>query len=129
MGAGRIHSIVLPHTICLPGRPSVWNVWINQMENAKLYFEGQHKREKQITRQNTKGSATRTQKPGWRQVLRTGGQFLFHLGHLLCYCCYKSGDKSWNRKGLDCNYDKRNIFVVMYDTYIPQRFTKSWRRR
>jgi hypothetical protein len=21
---------------------------------------------------------------------------------------------------LDCNYDKRNIFVVMYDTYIPQ---------
>jgi hypothetical protein len=31
----------------------------------------------------------------------------------------QSGDKSWMRKWPDCDYDKRNIFVVIYDTYTP----------
>jgi len=33
-----------------------------------------------------------------------------------CYSCYKPVDKSWMSKGLDCDCDKRNIFVVICDT-------------
>jgi hypothetical protein len=37
----------------------------------------------------------------------------------LCFSCYKPGDKSWKRKGPDCDYDKRNISVVICGTDIP----------
>jgi hypothetical protein len=31
-----------------------------------------------------------------------------------CYSCHKPGDKSWMRKELDYDYDKRNISMVMW---------------
>jgi hypothetical protein len=39
--------------------------------------------------------------------------------HLSCYSYYKSGDKSWMRKGPDCDYDKRNTFLVTCDIDTP----------
>jgi len=39
-------------------------------------------------------------------------QFLFHTCHPFCYSYYKPGDKTWMRKGPDCDYDKRNISVA-----------------
>jgi hypothetical protein len=38
----------------------------------------------------------------------------------------KPGDKSWMRTGLDYDYDKRKISVVICDIDIPQQLTKSW---
>jgi len=45
----------------------------------------------------------------------------------VCSCCSISGTrcatnpviKTWTRKGSDCDYDKRNISVVICDTDIP----------
>jgi len=42
-----------------------------------------------------------------------------------CSCCL-SGNKSLTRKIPDCDYDKRNIFVVICDTDILYRLTRSW---
>ena len=42
---------------------------------------------------------------GWTQVLRKGKQFLLHIWHPSCYSCYKPVDKSWIRKGPNCDYD------------------------
>jgi hypothetical protein len=39
--------------------------------------------------------------------------------------CYKPGDKSWTRKGPDCNYDQWNISAVICDTNMLLRLTKS----
>ena len=39
-------------------------------------------------------------------------QFLSHTCHTLCYFYYKPGDKTWMRKGQDCDYEKRNISVA-----------------
>ena len=47
------------------------------------------------------------------QVLRKGKQFLAHIWHPSCYSCNKPGDKSWIKNGPDCDYDKRNISVVI----------------
>ena len=33
------------------------------------------------------------------------------------------------RKGPDCDYDKRNITVVIWNTDIPQQLVKSWWRQ
>jgi len=30
------------------------------------------------------------------------------------------------KKGLDCDYEKLNVTMVICDTYILQRLTKSW---
>jgi hypothetical protein len=57
-----------------------------------------------------------SKKQGRTQVLGKSGQFLFHMWHLLCYSYYEPGDKSLMRKGLDCDYYKRNISVVICDT-------------
>jgi hypothetical protein len=38
--------------------------------------------------------------------LRKGKQSLLHMWYLLCYSCYKPGDKSLMRKGLDSDCDK-----------------------
>ena len=37
---------------------------------------------------------------------------------VLCYSCYKSGDKSGMRKGPDSDTGRRNISVVICDTDI-----------
>ena len=39
--------------------------------------------------------------------------------HLSCYSYYKSSEKSWMRKGADCDYDKRNTFLVTCDIDTP----------
>ena len=59
-------------------------------------------------------------------MLRKGKQFLLHVCHPWYYSCYKPGDKSWMRKGPDCDYDKHNISVLICDTDIPY---KSWMRK
>jgi hypothetical protein len=47
-------------------------------------------------------------------------------GVVSSYSCYKPDDNSWMMKGPHCEYDKRNINVVICDTDISQRLTKSW---
>jgi hypothetical protein len=37
-------------------------------------------------------------------------------------------DRSLMRKGQDCDCDKRDIYMVICDTYIPKRFDKSCRQ-
>jgi len=49
------------------------------------------------------------------QVLWKGNQFLLHMLHPSCCSCYKPGAKSRMRKGPDCDYYKRNIFIVICD--------------
>jgi len=72
--------------------------------------------------QKKKNRATRTLlKTGrdWTRMHRKGSQFLFHMWNTSCYSCYKPGDKSWMMKGPKCDYDKRNISVVICDTDTP----------
>jgi hypothetical protein len=52
-------------------------------------------------------------------MLHKGWQFLLHMWHPLCYSSYKPGDMLWMGKGPDCDYDKRNISVVIPDTDTP----------
>jgi hypothetical protein len=59
-------------------------------------------------------------------MLRKGKEFLLHMWYPSSYSCYNPGDKSWMRKGQDCDYDKWNIFVVICDTAAQYRLTKSW---
>ena len=68
--------------------------------------------------QKTKDRATRTPlKHGDKTlVLRKGKQLPLNMWHQFCYCCYKPGDKHWMRKGRNCDYDQRNIFVIICDT-------------
>ena len=35
-----------------------------------------------------------------------------------CYICHKPGDNLWMRKGPDCDYDKRNMSVVICDKIL-----------
>ena len=42
-------------------------------------------------------------------------EVLLHYRHLSCYSDYKSGDKSWMRKGSGFYYDKRNISVPIFE--------------
>jgi hypothetical protein len=35
-----------------------------------------------------------------------------HMYNPLCYSYYKPSDKTWMRKGPDCDYDKRNTSVA-----------------
>ena len=37
-------------------------------------------------------------------VFQMAKQSLFHNEHASCYSCWKSGDKSWIRKGKDCDH-------------------------
>jgi hypothetical protein len=60
-----------------------------------------------------------TKNQGWTQLLRKGKQFLLHMWYPTCYSCYNPGYKSWMRKGPDCDYNKRNISLAIYDTDIP----------
>ena len=46
-------------------------------------------------------------------------QFLINYCHPLWYSFCKPGGTSLMRTALDCDYDKRNIYVVMCNTYIP----------
>ena len=52
---------------------------------------------------------------GWTLVLRKGRKFLLHL---LCYSYNIFGDVMKEEK-LDCDYDKRNVSVVICDTDTP----------
>jgi len=54
-----------------------------------------------------------------KKMLRNDKQFMLHWRYPSCYSSYKSGDKSCMRKGLDSDYHKRNICVVICDTDIP----------
>jgi hypothetical protein len=53
-----------------------------------------------------------TENREWTQVIRKGKHFLLHMWHPSCYSWYNTGDKSRMRKGLNCDYDKRNMSVV-----------------
>ena len=44
-----------------------------------------------------------------------------HEPHL-CYSCYKPCDKSSMRKGPNCDYDKRNISMVICNTNIRLKY-------
>ena len=44
------------------------------------------------------------EKKGWTNMLRKCRQFLLHIWHPSCYCFYKTGNKSWMRKGPDYDY-------------------------
>ena len=44
---------------------------------------------------------------------------LLHMWHPSCYACYKPGDKSQMKKRPDCDYEKRNISVIICDTDTP----------
>jgi hypothetical protein len=76
---------------------------------------------RQNTTEKTKNLATGTplKNLGWTLVLWKGKQFLFHMWHTSCYSFYEAGDRPWTQKGPDCDYDKRNITVVICDTDIP----------
>ena len=63
----------------------------------------------QTTTQKTKDRATRT------QVHRKCKQLLLHYWRPSCYSSYKPDDESWTVSA----YDKWNMSVVTYDTYIP----------
>ena len=39
-----------------------------------------------------------------------GKQFVFRMWHPSWYSCYKPGDKSWMRKGVDSYYDKKKPY-------------------
>jgi len=52
----------------------------------------------------------------WTDILWMVKQFLLHMWHMSYYPCYKPGNKSWMRKGPNCDYDKHNIFMVICDT-------------
>jgi hypothetical protein len=52
-------------------------------------------------------------------MLRKGRQFLLHTWYPSCYSCYKLGDKSWIRKGPDCDSDKQYISVVICEKMFP----------
>jgi hypothetical protein len=46
----------------------------------------------------------------------THEEFMLRMWNPSYILCYKSGDKSWMRKQLECDYDKRNKTVVICDT-------------
>jgi len=71
-----------------------------------------------------KDRATRTpQKPGVNSGPPSKGkQFLLNTWHPSCYSFYKHSDKSWMRKGPDCDYDKQNISGVICDTDTSLNF-------
>ena len=59
-----------------------------------------------------------TYAPGWSRVFRNSNEFLLHMWHPSCYSCYKPGDKSWTKKGLDADYDKFNqVATVKSDNF------------
>jgi hypothetical protein len=59
------------------------------------------------------------------RVQRKGKHVRLYWWRPSFYTCYKPVDKSWMRKGPDCHYDKRNISVVICNTDILYRFTRS----
>ena len=50
-------------------------------------------------------------------VLRNGKQYLLNQWNPSWYNCFQSGGNSW--MGNICDYDKRNISMVICDTDIP----------
>ena len=50
-------------------------------------------------------------------MLWKGKQFLLHMRHPSCYTCYKRGDMSWMRKWSNCDFEKRNISMVICDMW------------
>jgi hypothetical protein len=50
--------------------------------------------------------------------INSGGKVSTPLVASSCYSCYKHCNKSWMRKWRDCDYNKRNTSVVIYDTEI-----------
>ena len=52
----------------------------------------------------------------WIQMPRKDWKFLLHTWNPSYFSCYKPGDKSWMRKGQDCDNYKWKISVVMGDT-------------
>jgi hypothetical protein len=70
---------------------------------------------------------------GWTQVPRKGRQFLLHMWHSSCYSWYKLGDKSWMRKGSDCDNDNPTEHIIngnLWHRYSVTVIiiTKSWWR-
>jgi len=102
-------------------------VVIRSRKSKNMQCNGQKKKDNrtnnymQNTTQKTKDLVTPT-------PLKTGGElgysgkissFCSTCSTRRCYSSYKPGDKSWMRKGPNCDCDKRNISVVVFDTDIP----------
>ena len=78
------------------------------------------KKDRQYNRQNEKKDKCTSQNHWlWTQVLWKCKHFLTHYYDPLCWVCYMN--LSWMMKGRECDYDKRNIYMVIYDTGITQR--------
>jgi hypothetical protein len=104
--------------------------WVIRSRKSKKdrKYNGQRKKNKRIsndldlqsTTQKTKDLSPRIHaKTGAKPPLRTCKQFLLYMWHLLCYSSYKPSDKSWMKKGIDCDKEKRNISVIICHTDIP----------
>jgi hypothetical protein len=109
--------------------PSRWQKWEkfeddkgvirSRKSNGRRTYNTMNKRQKykqdlQNITQKMKDRATWT-------PLRTGSAIMCSgkIGSSGSTCgisCYKSDDMSWMRKWQDCDYDKRNISVVICDT-------------
>ena len=91
------------------------NIWRHHRGYQKLSIKEKqtpqrHNNNLQNTTQKTKEQATQTSlNTGGELRCSRGKQFLFHYWNSSYYSCYKPGDKSWMRKGPDCDYDKQNI--------------------
>jgi hypothetical protein len=79
------------------------------MGNKKPYIEGQTiqwTKDKQWPTKDYTDWATLILQKG--DEPRDSKQFLLHWGHPSCYSCYKTGEKSWMKKGPNC--DLHNTF-------------------
>jgi hypothetical protein len=78
---------------------------IRRCKSKDRQCNGQTKKNKS-TKHYTEKQRSSNRSPGWTHVLRKGKQFLLQMWHLSCCSCYKPGDKSWMKKGPDCDYNR-----------------------
>jgi hypothetical protein len=70
----------------------------------RLLHQGSHHFESfTVSTIKNQKNANPTKNQGRTHVLRKGRQFLLPMWDPSCYSCYKHGDKSWIRKGPDCD--------------------------
>jgi hypothetical protein len=92
-----------------------WIRVITKLPTSEQSYKGKVKTHKYINRQNQ-----------CAQVLQKTNQ-----SQRFCYSCYKDGDESWKKKGLDFDNDKRHLwhrYSVMVDQVmvVTITFSKWW---
>ena len=83
-------------------------------ENRSIHHNTKPKRKEKM---NTNHNNT-CKKTGTGSVLWNGKKYLLFLCSPLCYSWYKPNDKACMKKWPDCNYDERDIYVVICDADI-----------